>query len=68
MLDTLVHIAGYAALAVLAFLMMANVVITSARLVHHRPFAARIVAYLSPFALLFRLGNPHIDGASRRNA
>jgi hypothetical protein len=56
-------VVAYIALAILAFLMLANVVITWARLTRHRHFAGRVVEYLEPFALLFRAGNPRQEGS-----
>jgi hypothetical protein len=61
-LDFVVDGVAYIALAILAFLMLANVVITWARLTRHRHFAGRVVEYLEPFALLFRVGNPRREG------
>ena len=67
-LNIFIELAGYAALSVLAILLLANVLITGARLVHNRSFASRIVMLLSPVALLFRLGTPPEGGACRHNA
>ncbi len=68
MLYILAEIAAYTALAVLAFLFLANVVITAARLGHNRALAIKVIQRLHPFARLFRLGTLQDHGASRRGA
>lgn len=56
MLTSVLHVAAYASIAVFALLVLANVVLTMARLSGNRYLAARVTALLYPFASLFRLG------------
>ena len=54
----LVNAASYLAVFVLGLLLLANIIILSARLFHRRDLANRLADFLLPIVRLFRVGLP----------
>lgn len=54
--EEIAQAAGYVSLAILALIIVANVVIIFAQFVHNKRLAQHIAVKLAPVAWLFRLG------------
>jgi hypothetical protein len=64
--EHLTRFAAIGSLALLAFLICANVIIMLARTLNNRKLANVIIAFLKPVADVFRIGNPNKNGLGGR--